>query len=148
MKIRGQADTLWITWTVHCRSSLNDNLILSWSFLCQFMCLPPLYEPHVSAQSCSCNTVRLCMQAAGKEQEFQDLLSQTESAKLEGGALDKACAALQELVSSVALKDKVLEQACGHLFLSQAQSIVRRVMCMCSLLSAHKQPSCTMGHLQ
>ena len=56
--------------------------------------------------------LRSSMQAAGKEQEFQDLLSQTESAKLEGGALDTACTALQELVSSVALKDKVLEQAC------------------------------------
>ena len=56
----------------------------------------------------------LCMQAAGKEQEFQDLLSKTESAKLEGGALDEACMALQELVSSVCLKDKLLEQACKH----------------------------------
>ncbi len=57
------------------------------------------------------------MQAAGKEQEFLDLLSQTESAKLEGGALDTACTALQELVSSVVLKDKVLEQACEHALL-------------------------------
>ena len=56
----------------------------------------------------------LWVQAAGKEQEFQDLLSQTESAKLEGGALDTACTALQDLVSGVALKDKVLEQACRH----------------------------------
>ena len=53
-------------------------------------------------------------QAAGKEQEYQSLLSQTESAKLEGGALDAACTALQDLVSSVAVKDKVLEQACKH----------------------------------
>ena len=52
------------------------------------------------------------MQAAGKEQEFQELLTKTESAKLEGGALDEACTALQELVSSVCLKDKLLEQAC------------------------------------
>ncbi len=63
-------------------------------------------------QGCPC-----AMQAAGKEQEFQDLLSKTESAKLEGGALDEACTALQELVSSICLKDKLLEQACKRMLL-------------------------------
>ena len=56
-------------------------------------------------------------QAAGKEQEFQGLLSEIESAKLEGGALDTACTALQELVAGVSLKGKVLEQACAHALL-------------------------------
>ena len=43
---------------------------------------------------------------------FGDLLGEAESARLEGGALDDACTALQGLVSGVALKDKVLKQAC------------------------------------
>ncbi len=54
-------------------------------------------------------------QSAGKEEDFQRLLAGLESAQLEGGALDSTCAALQELVSSVMLKDKILEQACGFL---------------------------------
>ena len=52
------------------------------------------------------------LQEAGKEGEFGQLLGEAESAQLEGGALDGACAALQSLVSGVALKDKVLKQAC------------------------------------
>ena len=79
----------------------------------------PLSQPGIDSLACleGCPlSAPLCLpiQAAGMEQEFQDLLSQTESAKLEGGALDAACAALQDLVSSVAVKDKVLEQACEH----------------------------------
>ena len=57
----------------------------------------------------------LCTQAAGKEEDFQQLLAEIESAKLEGGALDSACSALQELVGRIMLKDKILEQACGSL---------------------------------
>ena len=37
------------------------------------------------------------------------MLSQTESAKLAGGALGEACTALQELVNSVGVKDKVFK---------------------------------------
>lgn len=54
------------------------------------------------------------MQGAGKEEEYLKLLGEAESVKLEGGALDSACSALQELVSGVTLKAKVLEQACEH----------------------------------
>ena len=54
------------------------------------------------------------LQEAGREEQFGQLLGEAESAQLEGGALDGACAALQELVSGVTLKDKVLKQACKH----------------------------------
>ena len=55
---------------------------------------------------------RKCLQEAGRDGEFEQLLGEAESARLEGGALDDACTALQGLVSGVALKDKVLKQAC------------------------------------
>lgn len=67
----------------------------------------------------------LCTQAAGKEEDFQKLLAEIESAKLEGGALDSACSALQELVSSIMLKDKILEQACGSLHPPNNMSVQR-----------------------
>lgn len=84
-----------------------------------------------------------CMQAAGKEQEFQALLSQTESAKLGGGALDTACTALQELISSVGLKDKVLQQACGHAF----PHLAPRPPCGCSRCRASGSEACLGGVL-
>ena len=71
------------------------------------------------------------MQAAGREEDFQKLLAEIESAKLEGGALDSACAALQELVSSVMLKDKILEQACGSLHPSSKTPILNGLCCLC-----------------
>ena len=72
-----------------------------------------------------------CVQAAGKEEDFQELLAETESAKLEGGALDSACAALQELVSGVMLKDKILEQACGSLHPPSEAPIFNRLYRLC-----------------
>lgn len=72
-----------------------------------------------------------CVQAAGKEEGFQELLAEIESAKLEGGALDSACAALQELVSSVMLKDKILEQACGSLHPPSKIPIFNRLCRLC-----------------
>ena len=55
---------------------------------------------------------RSCLQEAGRDGEFGQLLGEAESARLEGGALDGACTALQRLVSGVTLKGKVLKQAC------------------------------------
>lgn len=41
------------------------------------------------------------MQEAGQSEQFQALLKDIEGASLEGGALDKACSQLQELVSGL-----------------------------------------------
>lgn len=46
-------------------------------------------------------TVDEFIQDAGKDKQFQALLKDIQEADLEGGALDKACNELQELVSSL-----------------------------------------------
>jgi hypothetical protein len=50
-------------------------------------------------------------QEAGKLAEFEALVKETETAKLEGGELDDACAKLQELVGAIRPSADVLKQA-------------------------------------
>ncbi|CAL8462111.1 g1642 [Coccomyxa elongata] len=58
-----------------------------------------------------------CMEAAvkesGKAAEFEELLGEIESAKLEGGALDAACSKLHKLVEGLRLPASILKEACG-----------------------------------
>lgn len=51
-------------------------------------------------------------QEAGKAKEYEALLGEIESAKLEGGALDAACAQLQALVHACKPAASVLQEAC------------------------------------
>ena len=51
-------------------------------------------------------------QEAGKGKEYKALLEEIESAKLEGGALDAACAKLQALVHACKPPASVLKEAC------------------------------------
>lgn len=54
-------------------------------------------------------------QEAGKGAEFEQLLKEVETSKLERGALDAVCAKLQELVEGLDLPAVILEQACARL---------------------------------
>ncbi len=49
---------------------------------------------------------------AGKSAEFEGLLKEVETAKLDGGALDAVCSKLQALVEGLELPAAVLKEAC------------------------------------
>ena len=57
----------------------------------------------------------LMPQEAGKGAEFEQLLKEVETSKLDRGALDAVCAKLQELVEGLELPGVILKQACAHL---------------------------------
>ncbi|XP_071742670.1 phosphoglucan, water dikinase, chloroplastic isoform X2 [Rutidosis leptorrhynchoides] len=69
-------------------------------------------------------TMELAIKQNNSTQTFESLLEQLETAKMDGGELDKLCNELQNLITSVQLPNQIIESL-GKLFESNARLIVR-----------------------
>ncbi|KAJ0957841.1 putative phosphoglucan, water dikinase [Helianthus annuus] len=69
-------------------------------------------------------TMELAIEANKSTEVFVSLLEQLETAKMDGGVLDKLCTELQNLISSLQLPTQILESL-GKLFEKDARLIVR-----------------------
>lgn len=69
-------------------------------------------------------TMELAIEENKSKEAFESLLEQLETAKMEGGDLDKLCNELQNLIASLKLPNRILESL-GELFEGNARLIVR-----------------------
>ncbi|XP_002518612.2 phosphoglucan, water dikinase, chloroplastic [Ricinus communis] len=69
-------------------------------------------------------SMELALEQSKSTETFRSLLEQIETAKLEGGELDKLCSQLQELISSVHPPKDIVD-GIGRIFPSNARLIVR-----------------------
>lgn len=69
-------------------------------------------------------TMELAIEENKSKEAFESLLEQLETAKMDGGDLDKICNQLQSLIASVKLPKRIIESL-GELFDGKARLIVR-----------------------